>query len=904
MQRGLFMSIPFNFTYKEVQHKAYLEVAESALEKMVSIEGRDYKILGSEENISLLRSHIPSLKTSDFESVSSFQASLVGIGPHEKTNSVFQKTIVSSSEVVEIEEQEPVDLESINKKIEETLPPSAGAMVVVYERGKQLTPICVGQTSVTDTLNHYKILLSDIQKQIEVLESQEKESGPDKARQEKIKGLGEKINHFKKEIAAQESARPVDMQTAALIGSGAKMFTALLSKVLCERGDLSLKSKLSDFLNEEHFQIFEDPESAKQVTLEMLLSHTSGFQYFSDDNNNARKGQSLDAIFSDMRPKGIRFIASPGDGIYSYSNQIELAAVFIEKSYKKKLVKDLIKDGVISGDQPVKQLEPTRQKLQEKIDKAEKHIAYLKNKRDHVSKGSSGRAKKGNLNTQIEAHEARLKTLKSDFDKIPKTVQDLLQYPSAYVQDIYVYKIFDELLAPSKKHQTTYADIMKAELLDQLGMTRTSFEKPEDPNVLRAYRGGSSFDTEILDPLMRGAGGLWSCMGDMVKLVEAYGENGLQTSSGTTLISSEGLKDLAQNRGVNGNTGLGINVDGSIVGKGGSVASYGFTLKMDPSKGNAVISMCNFIDDRSNFDPFAEIVKGTLDGMYPKKEAQKTIPPKLTEKEARLALEGFPISQCDIFFKGDRGFVGIKRTETDPWIILNWNGQTLPVRKLGKDRYLIIDDGYPGGQVLRIFKGKKTGKSYVIIEKGEETNAFQGIPKSTMFFPRDADFLKDVSGARGTYQSTIKGGPTFKFEIDDSPNCRLSLGEFPPVTGLVTKIVKDGDERTAEVFLQGNCGPFPPDKLFKISRGDVVRAETSQELAQQKLELEELRKKGPSEKITPLEKRIADLEKQLLAQKNITWFFRVADFVNSDVNIEAIPLTKSVQSGVSTEFGL
>ena len=886
------MSIPFNFTYKEVQHKACLELAESASEKMVSINGRDYKIVGNKEDISLLRSHIAKLETSNFTSIISFQASLVGIGPHEKTNSVFQKTIVSSSEVVGVGEQQPVNIQSLQEKVEKTLPPSAGAMVVVYERGKQLPPICAGHTSATDTLEHNKILLSDTQKELEFLHSQEKELGQDEARQEKIKVLAEKITHLKKEIVTQESAQPVDMQTAALIGSGAKMFTALLSKVLCERGDLSLKSKLSDFLSEEHFQIFEDPESAKQVTLEMLLSHTSGLQYFSDDNNNSRKGQSLDAIFSGMRPKGIRFIASPGDGIYSYSNQIELVAVFIEKAYKKKLVQDLIKDGVISGDQPVKQLEPARQKLQEKIEKAEKHIAYRKNKRDHVGSGSAGRVKKGNLNTQIEAHEARLKTLKSDLDKIPKTVQDLLKYPSAYIQGVYLYQILDELLEPSKKHQTTYADIMKTELLDPLGMTRTSFEKPEDGNVLRGYREGSSFDAEILDPLMRGAGGLWSCMGDMVKLVEAYGEDGLQTSSGTMLISSEGLQDLAQTRGINGNTGLGLNVDGSIVGKGGSIASYEFTLKMDPSKGNAVISMCNFLDDRDNFNPFAENVKGALDGMYPKKEAQKVALPKLTGKETKLALEGFPISQCDIFFKGDRGYVGIKRTETDPGIILNWNGQILPVRKLGKDRYFILDDGYPGGQVLRIFKGKKTGKSYVIIEKGEETNAFQGISKSAMFFPRDMNFLKEVTGARGTYPSAIKGGPTFKFDIDDSLNCLLSLGEFPPVTGLVTQVVKDEEERTAEVFLQGNCGPFPPDKLFKISRGDVVRAETADELAQKKIEIEELRELGQSEKIAQLERHIANLEKQLLEQQDVAWFFRVADFVNPDIIIEAIPLAK------------
>lgn len=87
------MSIPFSFTYKDVQHKASLELIESSSEKDISIGGRNYKILANEEDMPSLRSYIGSLKTSDFDDVSSFEASLIGIGPHEKTHVVFQKTI-------------------------------------------------------------------------------------------------------------------------------------------------------------------------------------------------------------------------------------------------------------------------------------------------------------------------------------------------------------------------------------------------------------------------------------------------------------------------------------------------------------------------------------------------------------------------------------------------------------------------------------------------------------------------------------------------------------------------------------------------------------------------------------------------------------------------------------------
>ncbi len=91
------MSIPLNFTYQKEQHNVRLELVDKLTEKTLSIGGRDYKILGSDKDVSLLKSHIASLKTSEFESVSSFEATLVEIGPQEKINSVFQKTLAPSS---------------------------------------------------------------------------------------------------------------------------------------------------------------------------------------------------------------------------------------------------------------------------------------------------------------------------------------------------------------------------------------------------------------------------------------------------------------------------------------------------------------------------------------------------------------------------------------------------------------------------------------------------------------------------------------------------------------------------------------------------------------------------------------------------------------------------------------
>ena len=102
--------------------------------------------------------------------------------------------------------------------------------------------------------------------------------------------------------------RSINERTAFLIGSGAKMFTGLLTKIVEEKGTLSLNSKLSDFMREEEFAMFADPEAVKEITLEMLLSNTSGLQYWADDFNNTRAGHSQTQSFIDVNPAMSTFL--------------------------------------------------------------------------------------------------------------------------------------------------------------------------------------------------------------------------------------------------------------------------------------------------------------------------------------------------------------------------------------------------------------------------------------------------------------------------------------------------------------------------------------------------------------------------------------------------------------------
>lgn len=136
----------------------------------------------------------------------------------------------------------------------------------------------------------------------------------------------------------------VNKNTMSLIGSTSKMFTSLTSLRLIELGILNLDSKLGNYMDSKYFEIFEEPNKAKNITLRQLLSHTSGLQYDTDCDNNDRAEKDLDSILAEMVEKvkinptqKIKITNNPQDRIFSYSNQIWLATIFIEKAYNKYL---------------------------------------------------------------------------------------------------------------------------------------------------------------------------------------------------------------------------------------------------------------------------------------------------------------------------------------------------------------------------------------------------------------------------------------------------------------------------------------------------------------------------------------------------------------------------------------
>ena len=130
------------------------------------------------------------------------------------------------------------------------------------------------------------------------------------------------------------------------VGSVTKTFTAFLALKLTYDGILinGLKTKCKEVIPPESLkQVFQDPESAGEMTLEQLLSHTSGMEL--DDHCRSeypRACSSLnDRFLQETSVTGGRkyvHVTKPGDDIGFYSNAgLAVAGWLMEVAYNKNL---------------------------------------------------------------------------------------------------------------------------------------------------------------------------------------------------------------------------------------------------------------------------------------------------------------------------------------------------------------------------------------------------------------------------------------------------------------------------------------------------------------------------------------------------------------------------------------
>lgn len=86
-------SLNLDFTSGNVAHKVTLEKTDSAAERALSIDGRYYKLLGSQEALSLLNARLKELPSTEFTTFKELEFTLKGAGPSEKTAALYRKVV-------------------------------------------------------------------------------------------------------------------------------------------------------------------------------------------------------------------------------------------------------------------------------------------------------------------------------------------------------------------------------------------------------------------------------------------------------------------------------------------------------------------------------------------------------------------------------------------------------------------------------------------------------------------------------------------------------------------------------------------------------------------------------------------------------------------------------------------
>ena len=97
------MTNNINFSYQDKSYDISLKPTIDSSDKAITVNGRAYQILGSEDAIVFFKFQIEKLGTTDFKSFDSLEISLKQLdmqegSKQEKIDSVFQKTIDISTE--------------------------------------------------------------------------------------------------------------------------------------------------------------------------------------------------------------------------------------------------------------------------------------------------------------------------------------------------------------------------------------------------------------------------------------------------------------------------------------------------------------------------------------------------------------------------------------------------------------------------------------------------------------------------------------------------------------------------------------------------------------------------------------------------------------------------------------
>lgn len=607
----------------------------------------------------------------------------------------------------------------------------------------------------------------------------------------------------------------VNENTIGRTGSGAKLWAGLLTNVLTSKysGYIQMEDGLGKFAPKEALRKFGrigsdgkdvvDPELAKTISMEGLIGMMAGLEYEQATPKDPPQS-TLDQFMRghEIKDGSIHMLFNPRDKINFYTNNISLIAYPIEKAYKKVLAAELIEKGQVNPKQSLRELspllEPSRKLLQKEIDTAEGD---------------------------------KLKYLKEDLEKLTVpdealdlTLQDLMDCEGAYINSSYTYDLIDLFLMPSNNHRVDYAEIMKRELLQPLGMEHSGFHDVPGIHMDVTFENDTTKKDESYSPpqdhpMRYGAGFGRTCLADASKMALALSNpKGLVGKDGKTLLTNQELDHFFAPHGHYEGWGLGgaeLTCGGKVIDKGGSLNQDQYSFWIDRKNGVGMIAMCNC---GRRPDEILNAFKEKVEHInYP------DIKPRKKELEGAplgISRDHFfehPLKLSDVrqVFEGSRGRIALLfDDEKDTKGFIHWSGTPLELEKQKDGSFQILTPGRFEGLPIRKIKGEASGENYLIL--GD--TSFKEIDASLLPSQKDiADVEKEFINFRGQYMNDVHPEwGVFEFEIIDDKKGNILLGaregekwDFAPQS--IVKVEPNS------ILFNGHDRQ-PPDKMFRFTR--------------------------------------------------------------------------------------
>lgn len=156
---------------------------------------------------------------------------------------------------------------------------------------------------------------------------------------------GDKIVHMQGFGVAAPSGTPVTPQTPMLIGSISKSFTALAIYQLVEAGKIDLNAPVEQYLP--WFRVA-DPEASRRISIQHLLSHTSGISRSSGEKAMADEDISGTALERQVRGLSSERLNRPVGSGFEYSNSNYAVLGMVVQAVSGQPYEDTIRESIFS----------------------------------------------------------------------------------------------------------------------------------------------------------------------------------------------------------------------------------------------------------------------------------------------------------------------------------------------------------------------------------------------------------------------------------------------------------------------------------------------------------------------------------------------------------------------------